>query len=209
MNIHQIIVDSVKNMLDKTISPEKIKNIMKKHDQKVHFIPYKYRIFGGILQSLNIQFGNFIETLVQQIIIQDQNLTILKECGKKKLIINSKTDRIIDEYITKRQVNMSLKSFEQDFNKLLIDIFNSEKSDKSSLEVIKHDIDMIFKTKDGVTHYIEFKYTDDHDTGKFADINRKFLKTYAGLINYLGVQNFEDLVPSIYYFNNIIKKCNI
>lgn len=46
-----------------------------------------------------------------------------------------------------------------------------------------------------------FKYTDDHDTGKFADINRKFIKTWAGLVVRLGITNPDDLIPIIYYFN--------
>lgn len=49
--------------------------------------------------------------------------------------------------------------------------------------------------------YLEIKYNDDHDTGNFVDINRKFIKTYAGLINHLGITDPAELKPIIYYFN--------
>lgn len=209
MDTKKLIITSVKEMISNSTSKEKINKLNKKHDQKSHFVPYKYRIFGGILQSLNIQFGNFIETLVRNIVSNDKNLVLFKETGKKNinLSINKDTDRIIDEYITKRQEETSLKNFEKEFDNLLLDIFKSEKNNSTSDNIIKHDIDLLFK-KNNKIYYVEFKYTDDHDTGKFIDINRKFLKTYAGLINYLNIKNKEDLVPFIYYFNRITKKVN-
>lgn len=51
--------------------------------------------------------------------------------------------------------------------------------------------------------YLEIKYNDDHDTGKFVDINRKFIKTYAGLVNYLGITDTTQLKPILYYFNPV------
>jgi len=48
---------------------------------------------------------------------------------------------------------------------------------------------------------VEIKYNDDHDTGKFMDINRKLLKTYAGLVRYLAVKSKENFKPILYYFN--------
>lgn len=49
--------------------------------------------------------------------------------------------------------------------------------------------------------YVEIKYNDDHDTGKFVDINRKFIKTYAGLVNDLGIEDMNQLKPILYYLN--------
>ncbi|MDM8530114.1 hypothetical protein QUF63_03020, partial [Anaerolineales bacterium HSG25] len=43
----------------------------------------------------------------------------------------------------------------------------------------------------------------DHDTGKFVDINRKFIKTYAGLINHLKIDDPDQLKPILYYFNPV------
>ena len=49
--------------------------------------------------------------------------------------------------------------------------------------------------------YLEIKYNDDHDTGKFVDINRKFIKIYAGLVNHLAKKDVRKLKPILYYFN--------
>lgn len=210
MNIHKIIVSSVKQMLDNTLSDKKIEKIRLKHDNKVHFVPYRYRILGGLLQSLNIQFGNFIETLVSNIIKNDNKLKLLPQSGTKnaKLSINDNTNRIIDEYITKKEREVKVKDFDKEFNKLLNDIFDSEIKNPSDKNIIKHDIDLLFEDTNGIVNYMEFKYTDDHDTGKFLDINRKFLKTYAGLINLLQIKDQNKIFPFIYYFNNIVKKQN-
>lgn len=72
-----------------------------------------------------------------------------------------------------------------------------------------HDIDLLFKDKkDNKIYYVEIKYNDDHDTGKFIDINRKFLKTYCYLLNEeLGVNT--EIIPILFYFNNKIMKGNI
>ena len=74
--------------------------------------------------------------------------------------------------------------------------------DKTQLK-FDHDIDLIFRDKTtGVYYYLEIKYNDDHDTGKFVDINRKFIKTYAYLVNELKITNSNQLVPILFFFNN-------
>lgn len=55
--------------------------------------------------------------------------------------------------------------------------------------------------KTGQIVYLEIKYNDDHDTGKFVDINRKFIKTYAGLVSLLRITSVADIKPILYYFN--------
>jgi hypothetical protein len=50
------------------------------------------------------------------------------------------------------------------------------------------------------SYYLETKYNDDHDTGKFQDINRKFLKTYAGLVRYYRFDDKNKFRPILYYF---------
>ena len=58
---------------------------------------------------------------------------------------------------------------------------------------ITHDVDILFKNlKSNTYYYVEVKYNDDHDTGKFVDINRKFLKTYA--YNLTGAYNLTLIV---------------
>jgi hypothetical protein len=53
----------------------------------------------------------------------------------------------------------------------------------------KRDIDLLFKNKSDRYYYLEIKYNDDHDTGKFVGINRKFIKTYAYLVNELKIDD--------------------
>lgn len=53
------------------------------------------------------------------------------------------------------------------------------------------------------------KYNDDHDTGKFVDINRKFIKTYAYLTREFNISTKEELVPILFFFTNKRMKGNI
>lgn len=66
---------------------------------------------------------------------------------------------------------------------------------------ITKDVDGLFQTDDGLIVYTELKYNDDHDTGKFVDINRKFIKTWAGLAVRYQIQSTKELLPILYYFN--------
>jgi hypothetical protein len=59
--VKEIIRLTVMQMLGDSMSPKNIRKITEKHEDKVHFVPIRYRIMGGILQGLNIKFGNFIE----------------------------------------------------------------------------------------------------------------------------------------------------
>ena len=63
--------------------------------------------------------------------------------------------------------------------------------------------------KSGILYYVETKYNDDHDTGKFVDINRKFIKTYAGLVKILNIKDKNFLKPILYYLMKKIMKGNI
>ncbi len=58
----------IKESALKLINNTKIEKIISKHEAKIYFVPIRYRIFDGLFQSLNIQFGNFIEVLMQRII---------------------------------------------------------------------------------------------------------------------------------------------
>jgi len=73
--IKQLIKESVLRLISNTTVDAKTGKIIEKHEVKTHFVPIRYRIFGGLLQSLNIQFGNFIEVLMQR-------RTALKLSGK-------------------------------------------------------------------------------------------------------------------------------
>ena len=155
------IYQAVTNLINHSVSPKKLEALQRKHTSKIHFIPKRYRIFGGILQSMNIQFGNFIEELMSLIIADDGNYEIITSYSGKK-------------------------------------------------NTFKHDIDVLFRNKKtNIIYYLEIKYNDDHDTGKFIDINRKFIKTYAYLVNEFNIKNTEELAPILFYFTNKKMKGNI
>ncbi|MCK4823431.1 restriction endonuclease, partial [bacterium] len=119
-----------------------------------------------------------------------------------RLYMTPDTDSLIDGYITSRQLPDSSDDCEPEFNNLLDQICDIERGSPQNIKqgIIK-DIDSLFKTKSDQLVYVELKYNDDHDTGKFVDINRKFIKTWAGLVNILDIQNRHELQPILYYLN--------
>jgi len=82
-DIKKLILKSINELIEKSSSQENINKFVKIHKNKIHFIPIKYRIFGGILQSLNIKFGNFIEKLLHLIIENEKDLEIIKKYSGK------------------------------------------------------------------------------------------------------------------------------
>ena len=111
------------------------------------------------------------------------------------------TDSRIDAYITSRQLAESSDRCDEEFEELLELIVQTEQDKTKEKQEIRKDIDTLFQTDDDAYVYVEIKYNDDHDTGKFADINRKFIKTFAGLVNELKIDDKSQLKPILYYFN--------
>jgi len=208
MDLQKIISESVLDILNNSTSKEKINHIIEKQKIKPHFIPIRYRILGGLLQSMNIQFGNFIENLMTNIISNEPNLEILTDYSgnkNKKYKISVSNEERIDNYITKCQTSYLDLSIE--YPKLLNDIINDT---DTNYNYLKHDIDMLFRDKNtGQIIYLEMKYNDDHDTGKFIDINRKFLKTFAYLVSEFNIKSTNELIPYLFYFTNKRMKGNI
>lgn len=212
-NLKKFIKKAVIELIDNTKSEKKIKKLINTHAKKIHFIPVRYRIFGGLLQSMNIQFGNFIEKLLHIIVENENNLEILKNISGErnlKLSITAKSESLIDEYITNCQNN----NFNDDetlfnFNNLIDKCLKSEKNNTTKEINIKYDIDVLFKNKDGKYYYLEVKYDDNHDTGKYTDINRKFVKTYVGIANILNTYDKNFFKPILYYMTPKRMKGNI
>ena len=201
--VKQVIRNTVADMLQNSTSAENIRRIAEKHSQKVHFVPMQYRIIGGILQSLNIKFGNFIEQLLRNVVEIDTRVKVMPDSGKKiRLFFTNETDALIDSYITERQLPNSPDDCSQAFSELLKRILATERAaiDEQRQGIVR-DIDGLFQTEDGLIVYTELKYNDDHDTGKFVDINRKFIKTWAGLAVRYQIQTKDQLLPILYYFN--------
>lgn len=187
---------------------EQVEDLIDKHEKKTHFVPIKYRVLGGFLQSLNIKFGNFIEILLTNL-INSEDLgdfeTIHEVSGKKNinLEIEEECERAIDNY-----VNHPKEYAEIEFNKLLNIIFKNQNDDKLKFNSEVSDIDLILKDKSEKYVYVEIKYNDDHDTGKFKDINRKFLKTFAGLVRKYKIKDKSKISPILYYFNQHVRYNN-
>lgn len=214
-DIRILINESVKEIIEKSSNEKCLKQIYKKHDEKIHFIPKEYRVLGGILQSMNIKFGNFIEILMKNIIAADGKYEIIEEYSGKKVNtfnLTRENDYLIDEYITKCQT--SNVDVEKSFLELQKNIHKNENgtlSDNSTTYLkLKHDIDLLYRDKKtNKIYYLEIKYNDDHDTGKFVDINRKFIKTYAYLLNKMHTERYDDIIPILFYFNEKKMKGNI
>ncbi|MDR0977695.1 MAG: hypothetical protein LBL71_01470, partial [Endomicrobium sp.] len=208
-NIKELINKTVMKIIDNTSSHEKIRNLENKHGIKVHFIPKRYRILGGILQSMNIQFGNFIERLMALFIENDGRYELMPNYNGKKnnpFKISSENESLIDSYISRCEETKYI-DINVEFQNLLKKIV----ADKNeSTKEVKHDIDLLFKDKSTKKiYYLECKYNDDHDTGKFTDINRKFIKTYSYLVKELNIADSAKLVPILFFFTNKKMKDNI
>jgi len=92
------------------------------------------------------------------------------------LPLAEETDSLIDLFISDRQNNNDNK-LDEKFEQLLKNIVANQQSAKN-LIIAKHDVDVLFKDKrSGIYYYIEVKYNDDLDTGKFIDINRRYINS--------------------------------
>lgn len=207
-DLENIIIQAVSNIIDNSISEKKINELKEKHNKKMHFIPKRYRVFGGLLQSMNIQFGNFIEELTALIISNENKFKILKEySGKKnnKFGLSVSNIKRIDDYIAKCQYEKTI-DLQKEFRLLQNEIINDK---DANFNEVKCDTDLIFSDNKKI-YYLEVKYNDDHDTGKFEDINRKFIRTYASIATELKNKNYkENVVPILFYFTNKRMKGNI
>lgn len=202
--VKQAVQEAIVRIIRETASQRAIEKGFRVHETKIHFIPTQYRVFGGLLQSLNIKFGNFIEKLIALIVEEDASVQALPGSGRKiRFSMSAETDALIDRYITQRQLPGSPDRCDDLFQALLEDIIRIERTSSAGKQAITKDVDALFRAPSGKIVYLEIKYNDDHDTGKFVDINRKFIKTYAGLVNLLDITEVDQLRPILYYFNPV------
>ncbi|MCI0713244.1 MAG: hypothetical protein L0154_24015, partial [Chloroflexi bacterium] len=103
-DVKEIIRQAVGTIIDEAITDQKLSELARIHHDKIHFVPAKYRVIGGVLQSLNIKFGNFIEQIIQLVVERDPKVMSHKSSGQRlKLYISPETDQLIDRYITARR----------------------------------------------------------------------------------------------------------
>ena len=213
--IKDFVIIAINDLIKNSASQIQIDKLIVKHKKKLHFIPIRYRVLGGLLQSMNIKFGNFIERLLHTIVEHEDKLKINSPISGSKdveISFTEKTDNLIDNYITRCQHSPgnSVKEIEGAFKTLIRQIFEVEKNTEQKDIIIKHDIDVLFsQPSTNKQIYIEVKYNDDHDTGKYVDINRKFIKTYIGLCNILKIYDSETFKPILYFLTPKVLKGNI
>ena len=188
--LEKILFNSVENLLQ---NKQKHKDKFKQTNQ--------YEIFEAMLRKLNIKFEIFIKELMRQL-VENSDYEILAEfSGKKKFSISKFTNTLIENHILKAQIERNF-DLPKEFNALK----NAILKDKTEGTIkTDHDIDLLFRDKNGQIYYTEIKYNDDHDTDKFVGLNRKIIKTYAYLVREFGV----DIKPILFYFNNKRMKGNI
>lgn len=204
---HLIVRENVKELLSTNLEKETAK-LIKKHNSKIHFVPIKYRVLGGYLQSLNIKFGNLLESIVSDVISENTDYIVLKQSGKKNVALEFREGlgNRIDEYMNMcKQTHPEGIHFSSFFSSLVEHQISSEGSEHYTE---KTDVDVFLKDPENNTfYYIEVKYNDDHDTGKYENINRKFIRTAAGLYRLIYKSRSEEFrfKPLLYYFNDSTK----
>ncbi len=161
---------------------------------------------------MNIQFGNFIEKVISEVLKISPNIELIEEySGNKRntFAITAASEEAIDKYITACQTeNYKEDALRQNYLALISKIRGNEAKANLPANRFMHDVDVLFRRKSSNTYYYaEIKYNDDHDTGKFVDINRKLLKTFACIQRELGVET--ELRPILFYFTNKRMKGNI
>lgn len=191
---------TVSSLLASTASPQKLGQLAERHRDKIHFVPIRYRMLGGILQSLNIRSGYLVEKILRSIVDQEPHLERITAIpDRATLSISERSDGSIDTFITHRPLASSPDPTD-DFKALLQELNTNERRFPPATSG-NYDVDLIFQDKrTNKAYYVEVKYQDDHDTGKFVDINRKILKTYAGLLGAYAIEANVELQPILYYF---------
>ncbi len=73
------LTDEALKIMERTFSDEAIKENFEIQLKITHVIPIRHRVLGGLYQSVNIKFGNFLEILMKKIIENDERYTVVKK----------------------------------------------------------------------------------------------------------------------------------
>ena len=194
-------------------------SLVVRHTRKrCHFIPAEFRVLGGYLQSLNIRFGRMMENLLDEVVSQLFHLgltrfTIIERYSRKtlRLEVEKTCYEAINAYTSGRLIRRDPEELRTIFNKLLDIIFDRQNRNRGNFMQLTCDVDLLMEDEESnVFYFFEMKYCDDHDTGKYQAINRKFLYTFAGLVRELRVRSKDMFIPIIYYLEDgLIKYENI
>ena len=195
VKVNELIKKALEDTVWSAFSQVAIDRVAKKNSTKVHFIPVGVRVFSGVVQSLNIRYGNFIQSLMGKLVEQENSLTLHELSGKKvDFRVSGNVNIEVDSYMSVRKQGSEsgLNSDYKDFRKRWE---SSEKVEK--LNKAPNDVDLLFTDKNNQLVYVELKFNDDHDTGKHPDIYRKVLKTGLAIEQFVS----KPVLPCVYYFN--------
>jgi len=192
MSVSKIVREELENLLT-VFSSDFISEQIDKHKGKIHAVSVEHRVRGAIHQSLNIKFGSSIESMLSRIVDEAEHLRLHPFSGERMdLPVSIKTVKLIDDYVNNRP--KSDKTVDADFANL-----KKALKKKAPISGYKRmDVDLLFQTQSGKLFYVEVKYNDDHDTGKYPDIYRKALKTGTSL----ALETKKPVETFVYYFNS-------
>lgn len=192
MSISKIVREELENLMT-VFSQEFISDQIEKHSGKIHAVSVESRVRGAIHQSLNIKFGSSIESMLSRIVDSSSHLKLHEFSGKRiTLPVSAKKVKMIDGYVNSRAG--SPRTVDADFG----DLRKALKSRAPVSGTKRMDVDLLFQTRSGKMIYVEVKYNDDHDTGKYPDIYRKALKTGISL----ELETKKPVETFVYYFNS-------
>ncbi len=190
----QLISESLETSVWGAFEASNVERVRRKNASKTHFIPLGVRVFSGVVQAMNIRYGNFIQAFMNALVARESNLELHPSSGRRvDFKIPGTLDAVVDSYVMQRK-----RSDSDDPSKEYLSMRTSWLNlERDTLIASPNDIDLLFRDTSGQMIYVELKFNDDHDSGKHPDIFRKILKT--GLA--IEVQVQEPVLPCVYFFN--------
>ena len=172
--IFSLITNETTKIIEETFSEKEIELKFKEQLIISHFLPIRHRVLGGLYQSINIKFGNFLENLLKKLIndskeykvvssininhkiFTNKNLKNFEENrfingGKQTcFIISNRNQILIDNYVNECiKVGAEKSKIEENFKNLLAEIQNNIKEEKENpkiydFSIFKNDVDLLF-----------------------------------------------------------------
>ena len=192
--LDELIAESLEKAVWGAFNKDNIDRVRRKNLSKTHFIPLGVRVFSGVVQAMNIRYGNFIQVLLNALVARETSLQIHAESGRRiDFLVPGVVDAVVDSYIAQRK-----RSSDDDASGDYHAMRESwEVAARTNIIQAPNDVDLLFRDSNGRLTYVELKFNDDHDTGKHPDIFRKVIKT--GLA--IEVRVDEPVYPCVYFFN--------
>ena len=155
-----LITTETTKIIEETFSKEEIDLKFKEQLTITHFIPIRHRVLGGLYQSINIKFGNFLESLLKELIDDTSEYSLVSSININKtifdnkkfkkfeesrnvdggkqtcFIISNRNQSLIDNYVNECvKADADKSKIEENFKNLLITIQNNIKEEKDNPEI--------------------------------------------------------------------------